>query len=132
MTILAASAGAELLEFHITLDNNMEGPDHKFSLNPEQLKRMTTSLWEIQTALGSGVKQPHVNEGDYVWQKRRCCVAACKIQRGRIIFPEDIICLAPGAIGAVSASDIYRITGGEYMAAVDIPKGTPIFESEII
>lgn len=128
---LAACAGAEILEFHITLDNSMRGPDHKFSLNPEQLKKMTIALWEIQKALGDGVKRPHVSEGSYVWMKRRCCVAANTIQRGKILQARDIICLAPGVEGAMPASDIYKLTGGSYVANVEIPKGRPIFVDEV-
>lgn len=128
---LAACAGAELLEFHITLDNDMEGPDHKFSLNPEQLKCMTTSLWEIQTALGSGTKQPHASEGDYVWQKRRCCVARRDIQRYEIITEDHIICLCPGHEDYISAGEFYHLTSGYYEATRFIKKGTPIFNSSV-
>ncbi len=128
---LAAVAGAELLEFHITLDHNMKGPDHTFSLTPEQLKSMTTTLWEIQTARGDGVKQPHNSEGLYVWQKRRCCVAARTIQAGMVIQPQDIICLAPGVPNSIGASDIYRLTSGTYVATCTIKKGTPIFNNNI-
>ncbi len=128
---LAACAGAEILEFHITLDNDMKGPDHKFSLNPEQLRKMTVALWEIQKARGDGIKQPHSSEGAYLWQKRRCCVAANDIECGAVITDDDIICLAPGVNGAVLAPEIYKITGGSYIAAVEIPKGRPIFKDEI-
>ncbi|MHA2389080.1 MAG: N-acetylneuraminate synthase family protein [Candidatus Hodarchaeales archaeon] len=128
---LAACAGAELLEFHITLDHGMEGPDHTFSLDPKQLKCMTTTLWEIQRILGDGIKQPHTSEGKYVEQKRRCCVAYRDIRKGDVIKIEDIICLAPGIDGAVSAAEIYKITSGIYASTVEIPTGRPIFEKEI-
>lgn len=131
-TKIAVAAGAELVEFHITLDHNLEGPDHAFSLTPTELNKIMTAIYQLRTSLGDGVKQPHKIEGDYVWMKRRCCVAAHTIYRGETIQPQDIICLAPGVNGAIAASEIYKLTSGLYMVAVEVPKGKPILKTDIM
>ena len=130
-TKIAVAAGAELVEFHITLNHNLEGPDHAFSLTPVELDKTMTAIYQLRSSLGDGVKRPHKVEGDYVWMKRRCCVAAHSIQRGATIQPQDIICLAPGVNDAIPASEIYNITSGAYMATVEILKGRPILKTDI-
>jgi sialic acid synthase SpsE len=127
---VAAAAGAELLEFHITLDNNMEGPDHSFSLDPEELISVMNQIILIQEMLGNGVKRPHRDElaGGYLSEKRRCCVAAKDIKRYEIITEDHIICLCPGHEDCVSAGEFYQLTSGFYEATDFINKGTPIFK----
>jgi sialic acid synthase SpsE len=94
---------------------------------------MTTSIWEIQRALGDGVKRPHQKElaGGYISEKRRCCVAAMDIERYEIITEDHIICLAPGSEDYISAGEFYHLTSGYYKAAKFIKKGTPIFKNSI-
>lgn len=125
---LAVHLGAEILEFHITLDNRDDGPDHSFSLNPTELSSLMGGLKRIQEIRGNGIKQPHEAElaGGYTAQKRRCCVAARNIQQGAIIENDDIICLCPGDNQYVSAGEIFKIINGQYIALEAIPKGTPI------
>jgi sialic acid synthase SpsE len=130
---LAVCAGAELLEFHITLDHGMEGPDHSFSLNPDQLNSVMTTVWELPRIFGDGIKRPHQSElaGGYASEKRRCCVAAMDIKLFEIITEDHIICLAPGSEDYVSAGKFYQLTNGFYEATEFIKKGTPIFKSSV-
>ena len=60
--IAAAAMGAEIIEKHFTLDKEMDGPDHKASLNPEELKQMVMAIRNIERALGNGIKQPNESE----------------------------------------------------------------------
>ena len=60
--IAAVAMGASVIEKHFTLDNNMEGPDHKASLEPEELKAMVLSIRNVEKALGSGEKTPSPSE----------------------------------------------------------------------
>lgn len=130
---VAAAVGAELLEFHITLDNNMEGPDHSFSLNPKQLRATMISISRIQEMLGIGIKEPHHSEivGGYASEKRRCCVAAKDIERHETITGDHIICLCPGHDDYVSAGDFYNLTNGFREARAFIKKGTPILKGSV-
>lgn len=61
-SIAAAALGASMIEVHITLDKNAEGPDHKASLDPEQLRRMVRMVRQVEQALGDGVKRPTESE----------------------------------------------------------------------
>ncbi|SQC03115.1 spore coat polysaccharide biosynthesis protein SpsE [Clostridium tetanomorphum] len=54
--IAAIAMGAQVIEKHFTLHKDMEGPDHKASLNPEELKKMVLSIRNIEKAFGDGIK----------------------------------------------------------------------------
>ena len=60
--IAAVAMGAEIIEKHFTLDRTMDGPDHKASLNPSELKQMVDSIRNIEVALGDGIKKPNKSE----------------------------------------------------------------------
>ena len=60
--VAAVAMGAEIIEKHFTLDKEMDGPDHKASLNPEELKQMVMAIRNIERALGNGIKQPNESE----------------------------------------------------------------------
>ena len=60
--IAAVALGAKVIEKHFTLDKNMEGPDHKASLDPEELKLMVDGIRNVEMALGDGVKKPNKSE----------------------------------------------------------------------
>jgi len=62
VSIAAVALGAEIIEKHFTLDKNMEGPDHKASLNPLELKLLVESIRNIELALGNGIKQANKSE----------------------------------------------------------------------
>lgn len=94
--IAAAALGANIIEKHFTLDKNMEGPDHKASLSPEELRDMVKEIRKVETALGSGIKHFSKSEIDTMKVARKSIVAARNIKAGEIIKLEDLDYKRPG------------------------------------
>lgn len=92
----AVALGAEVIEKHFTLDKNMEGPDHKASLEPEELKRMAAMIRNIEAAMGDGIKRPSVTEKDTAAVARKSVVAGANITRGEMISRDMIAVKRPG------------------------------------
>lgn len=88
--IAAATLGAVVVEKHFTLDRNMEGPDHKASLEPAELALMVNSIRNIEKALGNGVKEVKDSERANITAARRSIVAARDIKQGETILEEDL------------------------------------------
>lgn len=88
--IAAVALGAEIIEKHFTLDRNMEGPDHKASLEPLELKYMVNYIRNIEQALGDGIKQPNQSEREISKVVFKTIVARRSIQKGEV-FTEDNI-----------------------------------------
>jgi len=94
--IAAAAMGAEVIEKHFTLSREMEGPDHKASLEPDELKHMVQSIRNIEKALGSGEKKPAPSEMKNITVARRSIVAACPIRKGEIFTEQNLTAKRPG------------------------------------
>ena len=94
--IAAVAMGAEVIEKHFTLDKDMEGPDHKASLNPQELKMMVQSIRNIEKALGSYIKEPSNSERNNLEIARKSIVANCNIKKGTILNEKNLICKRPG------------------------------------
>lgn len=94
--IAAAARGAAVIEKHFTLDKNMEGPDHKASLNPKELKNMVQSIRNIETSLGNGIKEPTKNEKENKKTIRKSIVVNKNKNKGELINKEDIDIKRPG------------------------------------
>ena len=94
--IAAVAMGAAVIEKHFTLDRNMEGPDHKASLEPQELKEMVDSIRHIEAALGSGDKRPSPSEKKNMAVARKSIVAAARIKAGDILTEENITVKRPG------------------------------------
>lgn len=94
--IAAVARGAVLIEKHFTLDNNMEGPDHKASLEPQDLTAMVSAIRQVELALGSSVKTPTVSEVKNKAVARKSLVAACDITEGEEFSSENITIKRPG------------------------------------
>ena len=94
--IAAVAMGATVIEKHFTLDRNMEGPDHKASLEPQELKQMVDSIRHIEAALGSGDKRPSPSEKKNMAVARKSIVAAKRIKAGDILTEENITVKRPG------------------------------------
>lgn len=92
---LAVAKGARLIEKHITLDNDMKGPDHKASLNINDFKMMIDRIRDAEIILGSPVKTPTPSELENKPLVRRGVYAARDIIEGRVIKYNDLICLRP-------------------------------------
>lgn len=107
--IAATALGACLIEKHFTLDRNMEGPDHKASLEPAELKQMIQSIRNIEQALGDGIKIPSVSEIKNKSIARRSIVAAKNLEAGHIIREQDITAKRPG--NGISPMNIPSVIG---------------------
>lgn len=94
--IAAVALGATVIEKHFTLDKNMEGPDHKASLEPEELKAMVTAIRYIELALGTGHKTISDSERKNIEVARKSIVAACPIKKGEILTEENLTVKRPG------------------------------------
>jgi sialic acid synthase SpsE len=94
----AAALGAELLEKHFTLDRSMNGPDHPFALEPDELAQMVSNVREVEAALGSGrVEGPSQAEAGEMYRlARRSVVAAVEIPAGTTITREMLTTKRPG------------------------------------
>lgn len=94
--IAAVALGATVIEKHFTLDRNMEGPDHKASLEPNELKAMVSAIRHIEQALGSGHKTVSESERKNITIARKSIVAACDIKAGEIFTEENLTVKRPG------------------------------------
>lgn len=94
--IAAVAMGATVIEKHFTLDRNMPGPDHKASLEPDELKEMVRAIRKIETALGSSEKQPTKAELENRKVARKSIVAAKDIKKGETFTTENITTKRPG------------------------------------
>lgn len=94
--IAAVALGATVIEKHFTLDKNMEGPDHKASLEPNELKAMVRSIRNIEQALGTGHKTISESERKNIEIARKSIVAAKDIKEGEIFTEENITVKRPG------------------------------------
>ena len=94
--IAAVALGACVIEKHFTLDCNMEGPDHKASLEPYQLKEMVKAIRNIELALGSDIKEPSKSEILNIQIIRKSIVAKTKIKKGDILNETNLAVKRPG------------------------------------
>lgn len=94
--IAAVARGAKLIEKHFTLDKNMEGPDHKASLEPQELAAMVSAIRQVEVALGGGVKAPTVSEVKNKAVARKSLVAAKNIKSGEMFTAENLVIKRPG------------------------------------
>ena len=96
--IAAVALGATVIEKHFTLDRNMEGPDHKASLEPDELKAMVSSIRNIEKAVGGdGTKHISESEKKNIAIARKSIVAACDIKVGEIFTEENLTVKRPGS-----------------------------------
>lgn len=94
--VAAVALGACVIEKHFTLDKNMPGPDHKASLEPDELGRMVKNIRNIEIALGDGVKRVSESERKNIAIARKSIVARRNIQEGEILTEENLAVKRPG------------------------------------
>ena len=95
--IAAVALGATVIEKHFTLDRNMEGPDHKASLEPDELKAMVSAIRNIEKAVdGDGTKHVSESERKNIIIARKSIVAACDIKSGEIFTEQNLTVKRPG------------------------------------
>lgn len=94
--IAAVALGATVIEKHFTLDKNMKGPDHKASLEPDELKAMVSAIRNIEQALGNGHKEISSSERKNIEVARKSIVAACNIKKGERLTEDNLTVKRPG------------------------------------
>ena len=94
--IAAVAMGAKVIEKHFTLHCNMEGPDHKASLEPHQLKAMVDAIRNVEEAIGSAEKHATASETPNKEVARKSIVAARAIAKGEVLTEENITVKRPG------------------------------------
>ncbi|MDY0321764.1 MAG: N-acetylneuraminate synthase [Arcobacteraceae bacterium] len=94
--IAAVALGACVIEKHFTLDCNMEGPDHRASLNPQGLKDMVSAIRNIELALGDGIKKASPSEYKNLAIARKSIVAKQNIKAGEVFTQDNITVKRPG------------------------------------
>jgi len=96
VSIAAVALGATIIEKHFTLDRDLEGPDHKASLEPNELKAMVDSIRHIEVALGDGIKQPVESEIKNMAVARKSIIANSEIKAGQTFTEDNLAIKRPG------------------------------------
>ncbi len=96
VAIAAVALGASVIEKHFTIDRNLPGPDHKASLEPEELKAMVAGIRNIEIALGDGIKRFTPSEAGNRPVARKSLVASRDIRKGEMFSGENITAKRPG------------------------------------
>ena len=94
--IAAVAMGATVIEKHFTLDRNLPGPDHRASLEPDELAAMISAIRNIEKALGTGIKKPSPSESRNIPVARKSIVAAAPIKKGETFTEMNITVKRPG------------------------------------
>ena len=90
VAIAAVALGASVIEKHFTLDRNLPGPDHKASLEPDELSAMVSAIRNIEMALGDGIKRPSKSESKNIKIARKSIVASREIKKGEILSEQNL------------------------------------------
>lgn len=107
--IAAVALGATVIEKHFTLDRNMEGPDHKASLEPNEFKSMVSAIRNIEKALGTGNKVASPSEIENKDIARKSIVASRMIKKGEVFTKDNITTKRPGS--GISPMKWYNVIG---------------------
>jgi len=111
-TVLGAvSLGAKVIEKHFTNDNTLDGPDHKFSMNPKTWREMVDATRELEYAMGGGIKKIEENEQETVVLQRRCLRSSKDLRVGEIITEDMIEILRPAPKDSIVPYRIDEIIG---------------------
>ena len=97
VSIAAAARGACVIERHFTLDRDLPGPDHKASMEADEMKKMISSIRNMEKALGNGVKAPQRSEIEIKKVARKSIIAACRIPRGTKLTLDMLSIKRPGS-----------------------------------
>ena len=95
-SIAAVAIGAEIIEKHITLDKKMSGPDHKASIEPDELYSLVNSVRNIEKAIGNGLKVPTKSEIKNIKVARKSIIASKYIKKGEVFTDKNLSIKRPG------------------------------------
>lgn len=93
--IAAVALGATVIEKHFTLDRTMQGPDHKASLEPDELQNMIRAIRNVSIALGDGQKRPTSSEMHNITVARKSIVASKNISKGELFTADNLTTKRP-------------------------------------
>jgi N-acetylneuraminate synthase len=111
-TVLGAIVlGARVIEKHFTDNNSRKGPDHKFSMNPIDWKKMVMETRNLENALGNGIKKIEMNEKKTSLIQRRGVYASRDIKKDEILKKNMTICLRPKLVNTISPFEIIKFLG---------------------
>jgi len=94
--VAAVAMGAEIIEKHFTLDRTMEGPDHKASLEPAELKLMVEQIRHIEAGLGDGIKRPNKSEAENAKVVQKSILAKRPIKQGETLTEDMLVAKRAG------------------------------------
>ncbi len=109
VALAAVAMGACILEKHFTLDRTLPGPDHRASMEPDQLAALVRGVRTIESALGDGCKRPAAAEADTKAVARRSLVLARDIKQGTVLEPSMLVALRPGT--GIPPSELDQVVG---------------------
>jgi len=127
VAVAAAALGARLIEKHFTLDRNLPGPDHRASLEPDELASMARQIRAVEAAMGGGEKEPAPGEADTAAAVRRSLLTAVRIPAGTVLTADMLEASRPGT--GLPPSAMTSVVGRQ--AKVDIPEGKMIDLSDL-
>ena len=120
----AVALGAKIIEKHFTLNNDLEGPDHSFSLTPLKWREMVDMVRELESNLGNGIKKVEDNEIDSIIVQRRSIRSNKLLRKGHVIKFEDLDFLRPCPEGSLKPSETDIVIGKTLIK--DIEEGEAI------
>ena len=95
----AVAVGAKVIEKHFTLDKTMEGPDHRASVSPEELKQLVSDIRRVEKYLGDGMKMPSCSEQMTRKSLQKCLVARKEISLGEKFTEDNIVAKRTNGVG---------------------------------
>ena len=107
--IAAVALGASIIEKHFTLDRRLPGPDHKASLEPDELRKMVQEIRNVEDSMGNGIKVPAASEIGNLTVARKSIVAKTTIKQGELLTEENITVKRPG--NGISPMQWFEVLG---------------------
>lgn len=127
VSVAAVALGATVIEKHLTLDRELDGPDHRASLDPSEFARLVADIRAAEQALGSGIKEPTENELPVRDLVRRSITLARDVPAGRELKVEDFDILRPGT--GIPPSELSRVIGAR--ASTNLSAGSLLAWSDV-
>jgi len=128
-TLGAIALGARVIEKHFTDDNNQEGPDHGFAMNPQSWRNMVDRSYELLVSLGDGVKIVENNEEQSKLVQRRCLRVVNDLKKGHILTDGDFISLRPISEGSFEPYEKANLVGKKLL--MDIQAGDHLTKKSV-
>jgi N,N'-diacetyllegionaminate synthase len=127
ISVAAVAMGAQVIEKHFTMDRNLLGPDHKASLEPDELVSMVHQIRQIEASLGDGVKAPRSSELPVRDLVRRSVTLVKDKNSGEVIEEQDVVLLRPGT--GIPPKYLQEIIGRQLIS--DLFVGTQLSRSDL-